>query len=88
MKSGEMLLLIALLQSTVLMIQTLCKTFLAILNSCLKSMLRTPNPCLPLWPGFPMFRIMIMLILVCMKLILIGLIWEGIMMKVMTIEDT
>ncbi|MBA0826383.1 hypothetical protein Goarm_011239 [Gossypium armourianum] len=60
---------------------TLCRPFLAILNFCLKSMLITPNPCLPLWPGVPMFQIMIMLILVCINSMLIGLIWEEIMMK-------
>ncbi|MBA0763270.1 hypothetical protein Gotri_012745, partial [Gossypium trilobum] len=49
-------------------------------------MLITPNPCLPLWPGVPMFQIMIMLILVCINSMLIGLIWEEIMMKVMIIE--
>ncbi|MFQ6626411.1 hypothetical protein Gotur_005548 [Gossypium turneri] len=52
------------------------------------SMLITPNPFLPLWPGVPMFWIMIMLVLVCIKSMLIGLIWEEIMMKVMIIEDT
>ncbi|MFQ6626412.1 hypothetical protein Gotur_005548 [Gossypium turneri] len=51
-------------------------------------MLITPNPFLPLWPGVPMFWIMIMLVLVCIKSMLIGLIWEEIMMKVMIIEDT
>ncbi|MBA0754671.1 hypothetical protein Gogos_020984, partial [Gossypium gossypioides] len=35
---------------------------------------RTPNPCFPLWPGVPMFRIMIMLILVCINSMLIVLI--------------
>ncbi|MBA0645533.1 hypothetical protein Goklo_013623 [Gossypium klotzschianum] len=39
---------IVLLQSTMLMLQTLCKPFLTILNSCLMSMLRTLNPHLPL----------------------------------------
>ncbi|MBA0698022.1 hypothetical protein Goari_021534, partial [Gossypium aridum] len=34
----------------------------------------------------PMFRIMIMLILVCIKSMLIGLIWEEIMMRVMIID--
>ncbi|MBA0789357.1 hypothetical protein Gotri_026257 [Gossypium trilobum] len=64
---------IALLQSTVFMLQALCKPFLAILNSYLMSMLRTPNPRLPIWPRVPMFRIMILLILVCINSMLIGL---------------
>ncbi|MFQ6629800.1 hypothetical protein Gotur_007081, partial [Gossypium turneri] len=65
----------------VLMLQTLFKPFLAILNSCLVSMLRTPNPRLPFWLGVPMFRIMILFILVCNNSNLIGLIWEEIMMR-------
>ncbi|MBA0709040.1 hypothetical protein Golax_024112 [Gossypium laxum] len=52
------------------------------------SMLRTLNPCLPLWPGVSMFQIMILLILVCNNSMLIGLIWEEIMMRVMIINDT
>ncbi|MBA0661693.1 hypothetical protein Goklo_005964 [Gossypium klotzschianum] len=72
---------IALLQSIMLMLQTLCKSFLTILNSCLMSMLRTSNQCLPLWPRVPMFRIMILMILVCINSMLIGLIWEDIMMR-------
>ncbi|MBA0572416.1 hypothetical protein Golob_002760 [Gossypium lobatum] len=35
-----------------------------------------------------MFWIMIMLILVCIKSMLIGLIWEEIMMRVMIIDNT
>ncbi|MBA0814910.1 hypothetical protein Gohar_020708 [Gossypium harknessii] len=70
------------------MLQTLCKPFLAILNSCLISMLRTLNPRLPLWPRVPMFRIMIMLILVCINSMLIGLIREEIMIRVMIIYNT
>ncbi|MBA0853615.1 hypothetical protein Goshw_019912, partial [Gossypium schwendimanii] len=62
------------------MLQTLCKPIIAILNSYLMSMLRTLNPCLPLWSGVPMFWIMILLILVCINLMLIGLIWEESMM--------
>ncbi|MFQ6652470.1 hypothetical protein Gotur_024316 [Gossypium turneri] len=65
---------IALLQFIVLMLRTLCKPFLAILNSCLISMLRTPNPYLPLWPSVLMFWIMTLLILVCINSMLIGLI--------------
>ncbi|MBA0781934.1 hypothetical protein Gotri_002815, partial [Gossypium trilobum] len=42
-------------------------------------MLRTLNPRLLLWPRVPMFWIMIMLILVCINSMLIGLIWEEIM---------
>ncbi|MFQ6649610.1 hypothetical protein Gotur_022504 [Gossypium turneri] len=79
---------IALLQSTVLMLLTLCKPFLTILNSCLISMVRTPNPCLPLWPGVSMFRIMFLLILVCINSMLIGLIWDESMMRVMITNDT
>ncbi|MBA0626112.1 hypothetical protein Godav_003835 [Gossypium davidsonii] len=52
------------------------------------SMLRTSNQCLPLWPRVPMFRIMILMILVCINSMLIGLIWEDIMMRVMIINDT
>ncbi|MFQ6660587.1 hypothetical protein Gotur_029054 [Gossypium turneri] len=62
--------------------------FLAILNFCLMSMLRTPNPHLPLWSEVPMFRIMIMLILVCISSKLIGLIWKEIMMRVMILNYT
>ncbi|MBA0814912.1 hypothetical protein Gohar_020708, partial [Gossypium harknessii] len=71
--------------SLILSCDTLCKPFLAILNSCLISMLRTLNPRLPLWPRVPMFRIMIMLILVCINSMLIGLIREEIMIRVMII---
>ncbi|MBA0743862.1 hypothetical protein Gogos_006516 [Gossypium gossypioides] len=42
-----------------LILWTLCKPFLAILNSCLISMLRTPNQYLPLWPSVLMIWIMI-----------------------------
>ncbi|MBA0747525.1 hypothetical protein Gogos_004434, partial [Gossypium gossypioides] len=42
---------------------------------------RTPNRCLPLWSRVPMFRIMILMILVCINSMLIGLIWEEIMMR-------
>ncbi|MFQ6660591.1 hypothetical protein Gotur_029054 [Gossypium turneri] len=52
------------------------------------SMLRTPNPHLPLWSEVPMFRIMIMLILVCISSKLIGLIWKEIMMRVMILNYT
>ncbi|MBA0735207.1 hypothetical protein Gogos_019072 [Gossypium gossypioides] len=69
-------------------INALCKPFLTILNSYLMSMLGTPNPRLPLWPRVPMFRIMILLILVCINSMLIGLIWEEIMIRVMIINDT
>ncbi|MBA0795917.1 hypothetical protein Gohar_006740 [Gossypium harknessii] len=51
------------------------------------SMLRTLNLCLPFWPGILMFQIMILLILVCINSMLIGLIWEEIMMRVMIIND-
>ncbi|MBA0839291.1 hypothetical protein Goarm_005037 [Gossypium armourianum] len=34
---------------------TLRKLLLTILNSCLMSMLRIPNPRFPLWPGVPIF---------------------------------
>ncbi|MBA0820253.1 hypothetical protein Gohar_028035, partial [Gossypium harknessii] len=56
-----------------------------ILNSCLMSMLRTPNPCIPLWLGFSMFQIMILLILVCINSMFIGFILEEIVMRVMII---
>ncbi|MBA0756281.1 hypothetical protein Gogos_000113 [Gossypium gossypioides] len=69
------------------MLHTLCKPFLAILNSFLMSVLRTPNPHLPLWPEVPMFWIMILLILVFINSMLIGLIWEQIMMRVMIINN-
>ncbi|MBA0855914.1 hypothetical protein Goshw_021109 [Gossypium schwendimanii] len=72
----------------VLMLQTLCKPFLAILNSCLMIMLRTSNSRFPLWPEVLMFRIMIPLILVCINSMLIRLIWEEIMMRVMIINNT
>ncbi|MBA0708867.1 hypothetical protein Golax_023952 [Gossypium laxum] len=39
---------IVLLQSSMLMLQTLCKPFLTILNSCFMSMLRILNPHFPL----------------------------------------
>ncbi|MBA0620435.1 hypothetical protein Godav_006145 [Gossypium davidsonii] len=52
------------------------------------SILRTPNSHIPLWLGVPMFRVMILLILVYINSILIGLIWEEIMMRVMVINDT
>ncbi|MFQ6621642.1 hypothetical protein Gotur_002495 [Gossypium turneri] len=68
MKSGEMLLFIALLQSMVFMLQILLKTFLAILDSCLMSMLRNLNSRLPLWMKILMFRIKILLILVCINI--------------------
>ncbi|MBA0730172.1 hypothetical protein Golax_025931 [Gossypium laxum] len=71
-----------------MMLLTLCKPIIAILNSCLMSMLRTLNPRLPLWSGVPMFWIMILLILVCINSMLIGLIWEESMMRVMIINDT
>ncbi|MBA0777979.1 hypothetical protein Gotri_005918 [Gossypium trilobum] len=64
------------------------KPFLTILNSCLMSMLRTPNPRLPLWSGVPIFQIIILLILVCINSMLIGLIWKEIMMRVIIINDT
>ncbi|MBA0699148.1 hypothetical protein Goari_000806, partial [Gossypium aridum] len=70
----------------VFMLQILCKPFLAILDSCLMSMLKNPNPHLPIWPGVLMFRIMILLILVCINLMLIWLIWGKIMMRVMIIN--
>ncbi|MBA0818062.1 hypothetical protein Gohar_028311 [Gossypium harknessii] len=38
------------------------------------SMLRTPNSHLPLWSGVPMFRIIVLLILVCINSMLIGLV--------------
>ncbi|MBA0751767.1 hypothetical protein Gogos_000670 [Gossypium gossypioides] len=52
------------------------------------SMLRTPNPHIPFWLGVSMFRIMILLILVCINSIFIGLILEEIMMRVMIIKNT
>ncbi|MBA0669408.1 hypothetical protein Goklo_024924 [Gossypium klotzschianum] len=70
------------------MLQTLCKPIIEILNSCLMIMLRTLNPRLPLWPGVPMFWIMILLILVCINSMLIELIWEDSMMRVIIINDT
>ncbi|MBA0840745.1 hypothetical protein Goarm_003303 [Gossypium armourianum] len=78
----------ALLQFEVLMLRTLCKPFLEILNYCLMSMLKTSNARLPLWLGVSMFRIMILLILVCINSMLIGLIWEENMIRVMIIIDT
>ncbi|MFQ6629647.1 hypothetical protein Gotur_007554 [Gossypium turneri] len=74
---------IALLQSTVFILHTLCKPFLAILNSFLMSVLKTPNPHLLLWPEIPMFRMMILMILVFIISMLIGFIWEQIMMRVL-----
>ncbi|MFQ6629798.1 hypothetical protein Gotur_007081, partial [Gossypium turneri] len=60
-------------------------SYAAILDPCYKLnyvyMLRTPNPRLPFWLGVPMFRIMILFILVCNNSNLIGLIWEEIMMR-------
>ncbi|MBA0782903.1 hypothetical protein Gotri_000714 [Gossypium trilobum] len=44
-------------------------------------MVRTPNPRLPLWPEVSIFRIMFLLILVCINSMLIGLIWEESMMR-------
>ncbi|MBA0710956.1 hypothetical protein Golax_010197, partial [Gossypium laxum] len=70
----------------VFMIQILCKPFLATLDSCLMSMLRNSNPRLPLWSGVLMFRIMILLILVCINTMLTVLIWGEIMMRVMIIN--
>ncbi|MBA0631869.1 hypothetical protein Godav_000701 [Gossypium davidsonii] len=70
------------------MLLTLCKPFLTILNSFLISMVRTPNPRLPLWLGVSIFRIMFLLILVCINSMLIGLIWEESMMRVMITNDT
>ncbi|MBA0568501.1 hypothetical protein Golob_005993 [Gossypium lobatum] len=52
------------------------------------SMLRTLNPRLPLWPGVPIFQIIILLILVCINSILKGFIWKEIMMRVIIINDT
>ncbi|MFQ6621644.1 hypothetical protein Gotur_002495 [Gossypium turneri] len=52
----------------VFMLQILLKTFLAILDSCLMSMLRNLNSRLPLWMKILMFRIKILLILVCINI--------------------
>ncbi|MFQ6621866.1 hypothetical protein Gotur_002936 [Gossypium turneri] len=79
---------ITLLHSMVFMLQILCKPFLAILDYYLMSMLKNQNPHLPLWPGVLMFRIMILLILVCTNIMLIWLIWGEIMMRVMIINGT
>ncbi|MBA0755046.1 hypothetical protein Gogos_022021 [Gossypium gossypioides] len=79
---------IALLQSMVFMLQILCKPSLAILESCLMSMLRNQNPCFPLWPGVLIFWIIILLILVCINTMLIVLILGEIMMRVMIINGT
>ncbi|MBA0706307.1 hypothetical protein Golax_018425 [Gossypium laxum] len=38
--------------------------------------------------GVPVFWIMILLILACINPMLVGLIWEEIMMRVMIINDT
>ncbi|MBA0874406.1 hypothetical protein Goshw_016223 [Gossypium schwendimanii] len=70
----------------VFMLQILCKPFLAILDSCLMSMLKNPNSHFPIWPEVLMFRIMILLILVCINIMLIWLIWGKIMMRVMIIN--
>ncbi|MFQ6670308.1 hypothetical protein Gotur_035286 [Gossypium turneri] len=78
---------IALLQSMVFMLQILLKPFLEILDSCLMSMLRNPNPRLPLWLGVLMFRIIILLILVCINTMLIVLILGEILMRVMIINN-
>ncbi|MBA0878323.1 hypothetical protein Goshw_026590 [Gossypium schwendimanii] len=78
---------IALLQSMVFMPQILWKPLLVILDSCLISMLKNPNPCLPLWPRILMFRIIIMLILICINRMLIVLILGEIMMRVMIINE-
>ncbi|MFQ6670307.1 hypothetical protein Gotur_035286 [Gossypium turneri] len=75
---------IALLQSMVFMLQILLKPFLEILDSCLMSMLRNPNPRLPLWLGVLMFRIIILLILVCINTMLIVLILGEILMRVLS----
>ncbi|MFQ6642766.1 hypothetical protein Gotur_018667 [Gossypium turneri] len=77
---------IVLLQSMVFMLQILLKPFLAILDSCLTSMLRNPNPRLPLWLGVLMFRIKILLILVWMNTMLMLLILGEILMRVMIIN--
>ncbi|MBA0679507.1 hypothetical protein Goari_011270, partial [Gossypium aridum] len=68
------------------MLQIFWKPFLTNLVSCLMSMLRNSNPLLPLRLGVLMFRIMILLILVCIKTMLIWLIWGEIMMRVMIIN--
>ncbi|MFQ6671045.1 hypothetical protein Gotur_035721 [Gossypium turneri] len=60
--------------SMVFMLQILCKPFFAILDSCVISILRNPNSCLPLWAGILMFRIIILLILTCINTMLIWLI--------------
>ncbi|MBA0681917.1 hypothetical protein Goari_023684 [Gossypium aridum] len=52
------------------------------------SMLRNSNPRLPLWSGVLMFRIMILLILVCINTMLTVLIWGEIMMRVVIINGT
>ncbi|MFQ6633637.1 hypothetical protein Gotur_011118 [Gossypium turneri] len=70
----------------VFMLQILLRPFLAILDSCLMSMLRNPNPRLPLWLGVLMFRIKILLILVLMNTMIIVLILGDILMKVMIIN--
>ncbi|MBA0877520.1 hypothetical protein Goshw_028087 [Gossypium schwendimanii] len=77
---------VALLQSMVFMLQILLKPLLAILDSCLMSMLRNSNPHLPLWLGVLMFRIIILLILICINTMLIVLILGEILMRVVIIN--
>ncbi|MFQ6636335.1 hypothetical protein Gotur_013959 [Gossypium turneri] len=69
------------------MLLILLKPFLAILDFCLTSMLRNPNPRLPLWLGVLMFQIKILLILVWINTMLIVLILGDILMRVMIIND-
>ncbi|MBA0638596.1 hypothetical protein Godav_029129 [Gossypium davidsonii] len=64
----------------------LLKPFLEILDSCLMSMLRNLNSRLPLWLGVLMFRIIILLILVCINTMLIVLILGEILMRVIIIN--
>ncbi|MBA0664885.1 hypothetical protein Goklo_004828 [Gossypium klotzschianum] len=49
-------------------------------------MLRNPNPHLPLWLGVLMFRIIILLILICINTMLIVLILGKILMRVVIIN--
>ncbi|MBA0667977.1 hypothetical protein Goklo_000970 [Gossypium klotzschianum] len=71
----------------VFLLQILLKPFLEILDSCLMSMLRNLNSRLPLWLGVLMFRIIILLILVCINTMLIVLILGEILMRVIIIND-
>ncbi|MFQ6650041.1 hypothetical protein Gotur_022162 [Gossypium turneri] len=72
----------------VFMLQIFGKLFLAIIDSCLMSILRNPNPRIPFWSGVLIFLIIILLVLVCINTMLIMLILGEIMMRVIIINGT